>query len=74
LQNKFFSVQAVVAARVQTFNFAGQMIPLNPRVEVFITMNPGYAGRTELSDNLKSLFRPISMMVPEYSMIVEIVL
>lgn len=70
-------VLAITSAKrigATTFTFPGdsQAIELDSNVGYFITMNPGYAGRQELPQNLKTLFRSVAMMVPDREIIMKV--
>jgi dynein heavy chain len=70
-------VEAITQAKkqnVKTFMFPGEPAPIKlvSVVGYFITMNPGYAGRQELPENLKVLFRSVSMMVPNRETIMKV--
>ena len=68
------TIQHAVANKIKSFQFEGVELTLNPSCSIFITMNTSsiYSDRGDLPDNLKLLFRPVAMTIPQFGLIAEV--
>jgi dynein heavy chain 1, cytosolic len=74
VSQQILTIQRGLIERQESIEMLGRSIKLHENVAVFITMNPGYAGRSNLPDNLKSLFRSFAMVVPDRNLIAQVML
>ena len=75
IASQLLEIKLALQNSQESFTFQGTPdVRVRPTYGAFITMNPGYAGRTELPDNLKILFRPVACMTPDFRMIAEVIL
>ncbi|CAK9439094.1 uncharacterized protein LODBEIA_P33180 [Lodderomyces beijingensis] len=68
------SIQVNLRNRDQTVSLSGLESALHPETALFVTMNPGYSGRSQLPENLKKLFRGFSMFKPDSQIIAQVLL
>lgn len=74
VSQQILTIQRGLLDRKDKIELLGRSISLHDNVGIFITMNPGYEGRSNLPDNLKSLFRSFAMVVPDRNLIAQVML
>jgi len=71
------TIQWAIKNKERSLSLLGRNIEVNHNAGIFVTLNPagkGYGGRSKLPDNLKMLFRPVAMSVPDNEQIAEVLL
>ena len=57
-----------------SIELVSKQVKVSRDMAIFVTMNPGYAGRSNLPDNLKKLFRSLAMTSPDRQLIAQVML
>lgn len=68
-------IQDAIKMKSSPVDLLGRSIDVDFNAGIFVTLNPagkGYGGRSRLPDNLKALFRPVAMGVPDNELIAEV--
>ena len=74
VSQQILTIQRGLKDDAHSITLLSKQVRLDPRVGLFVTMNPGYAGRSNLPDNLKQLFRSIAMIQPDKRLIAQVML
>jgi dynein heavy chain 1 len=74
VSQQILGIQQGLLENASHVELLGRSIRLDPNMATFITMNPGYAGRSNLPDNLKTLFRSVAMVTPDRKLIAQVML
>ena len=74
VSQQILTIQRGLIARSKSIELLGRPVNLHDSVGIFVTMNPGYAGRSNLPDNLKNLFRAVAMVIPDRKLIAQVML
>jgi dynein heavy chain 1 len=74
VSQQILGIQRGLLENSSHIDLLGRSVRLDQNMATFITMNPGYAGRSNLPDNLKTLFRSVAMVVPDRKLIAQVML
>lgn len=71
------AIQTAILKKRENVTLLSKTVPLDLKSGIFVTLNPagkGYGGRSKLPNNLKALFRSVSMAQPDKVLIGEVML